>query len=288
MAALPKRVAVLFDVDGTLTPSRLEATDEMRAFLAELRARPGVVTGMVGGSDLPKQQEQLGRDVLHMFDWVFPENGTSAFFCGERVGRTSIKDHLGEPALKKLINFVLRYLSEVDIPVKRGTFIEYRQGMLNFCPIGRNCSQDERNEFELFDNAHGVRKAMIAALQKEFPDIGLKYSIGGQISFDAFPVGWDKTFCLQFLKADGKGAEALASAAAAAARDAASGAGSSPAAARRADLLARVAGFDEIHFFGDKTFPGGNDFEIFSHPDVKGHTVTGPEDTMKQVRALFF
>jgi hypothetical protein len=35
----------------------------------------------------------------------------------------------------------LQYLSTLDIPVKRGTFIEFRNGMLNICPIGRNCSQ---------------------------------------------------------------------------------------------------------------------------------------------------
>ena len=27
--------------------------------------------------------------------------------------------------------------SEVDIPIKRGTFIEFRSGMLNISPIGR-------------------------------------------------------------------------------------------------------------------------------------------------------
>ena len=26
------------------------------------------------------------------------------------------------------------------------------------------------------------------------------YLIGGQISFDVVPKGWDKTYCLQFLK----------------------------------------------------------------------------------------
>ena len=45
--------------------------------------------------------------------------------------------------------------------------------------------------------------------------------------------------------------------------------------------------FDEVHFFGDKTFEGGNDFEIFTHPRVKGHTVTSPEDTVKQLTELF-
>jgi len=46
--------------------------------------------------------------------------------------------------------------------------------------------------------------------------------------------------------------------------------------------------FDEVHFFGDKTFEGGNDHEIFVHPRVIGHTVTCPEDTVKQLRELFF
>jgi phosphomannomutase len=48
-----------------------------------------------------------------------------------------------------------------------------------------------------------------------------------------------------------------------------------------------AAGFDEIHFFGDKTYEGGNDYEIFISPAVKGHTVTSPEDTEAQCRALF-
>lgn len=38
---------------------------------------------------------------------------------------------------------------------------------------------------------------------------------------------------------------------------------------------------------GDKTFEGGNDYEIFTHPRVKGHTTTSPADTMSQCKALF-
>ena len=48
------------------------------------------------------------------------------------------------------------------------------------------------------------------------------------------------------------------------------------------------AGFDEIHFFGDKTFAGGNDYEIFIDRRVRGHTVTCPEDTERDCLALFF
>ena len=46
----------------------------------------------------------------------------------------------------------------MDIPVKRGTFIEYRSGMLNISPIGRNCTKKERDYFELYDSKHNLRK----------------------------------------------------------------------------------------------------------------------------------
>jgi phosphomannomutase len=70
---------------------------------------------------------------------------------------------------------------------------------------------------------------------------------GGQISFDVFPKGWDKTYCLQHLEKDK---------------------------------------FEEIHFFGDKTDPGGNDHQIFTDPRTIGHKVTSPADTMRQLQQL--
>jgi phosphomannomutase len=76
--------------------------------------------------------------------------------------------------------------------------------MLNICPIGRQCSRAERNAFALYDEEHKVRKTMIEALRKEFNDIDLTYSIGGQISFDVFPNGWDKTYCLRHVTKETK------------------------------------------------------------------------------------
>ena len=35
----------------------------------------------------------------------------------------------------------------------RGTFIEFRSGLINVSPIGRNCTQAERDEFEKYDKA---------------------------------------------------------------------------------------------------------------------------------------
>ena len=44
--------------------------------------------------------------------------------------------------------------------MKRGTFVEFRKGMLNVSPIGRNCSQEERDEFERFDKVGGPNKPL--------------------------------------------------------------------------------------------------------------------------------
>lgn len=50
-------------------------------------------------------------------------------------------------------------------------------------------------------------------MKENFSDLPVHYSIGGQISFDVMPHGWDKSYCLKFL-----------------------------------------GEYEEIHFFGDKTF----------------------------------
>jgi len=66
---------------------------------------------------------------------------------------------------------------------------------------------------------------------------------------DLFPIGWDKRFCLQFIE----------------------------------DNL-----YKEIHFFGDQTQKGGNDHELYEDSRVVGHSVTSPEDTLIQLKKLFF
>lgn len=117
--------------------------------------------------------------------------------------------------------------------------------MINVSPIGRNATVQERLDFQDYDKQHNIRRDFVDALRKQFPDAGLTYSIGGQISFDVFPQGWDKTFALNHVKDDG---------------------------------------WREIHFFGDKTHKGGNDHEIFEDERTIGHTVTSPADTMAQLK----
>ncbi|KAL5727560.1 phosphomannomutase [Ranunculus cassubicifolius] len=244
MAVRKPGLIALFDVDGTLTAPRKGATANMTQFMKNLRKV--MTVGVVGGSDLSKISEQLGKTVIDDYDFVFSENGLMAHKDGKLIETQSLKSHLGEENLKEIINFTLHYIADLDIPIKRGTFIEFRNGMLNISPIGRNCSQEERDEFEKYDKVLNIRPKMVSVLREKFAHLNLTFSIGGQISFDVFPQGWDKTFCLRYLE-----------------------------------------DFQEIHFFGDKTYKGGNDFEIYESERTIGHTVTSPEDTVEQCTTLF-
>jgi len=254
-------IICLFDVDGTLTMPRLSVKEPMVKFLEDLRKR--CVVGVVGGSDFKKISEQLtseswsqGTQLVDRFDYTFSENGLMAYKGDNQIHVASLKKHMGNEKLQQFINFCLKYMSELELPCKRGTFIEFRNGMLNVCPVGRACSQEERIEFNEYDKIHQIRPKFVQALTDRFGTgdqagtegkFGLTYSIGGQISFDVFPTGWDKTYCLQFLEENN---------------------------------------FKEIHFFGDKTMKGGNDHEIFEHKDTIGHTVTSPEDTVAQLTEI--
>lgn len=194
---LKESIIFLFDVDGTLTPSRLKIEESMINLLKLIKKK--VFIGYVGGSDYKKQKEQL-EESINIFDYSFPENGLSFYRNNILLNKILIIDVIGETIYKKLINRVLNLLSEIDIPKKRGTFIEYRDSMINISPIGRNCSQEEREEFLKYDIINNIRKNLVDILKKEFSKYDIHFSIGGQISIDVFPIGWDKRFCLNYLE----------------------------------------------------------------------------------------
>lgn len=146
----------------------------MLNLLARLRQKCAL--GYVGGSDLVKQEEQIGTpdvSVTTLFDFCFAENGLTAFKNGSPMASTSFIKWIGEEQYKELVTFILHYIADLDIPIKRGTFIEFRNGMINVSPIGRNASVEERNEYQKYDLEHGIRKAFVEKLKERFGHLGL-------------------------------------------------------------------------------------------------------------------
>jgi len=248
MSLIRDEILLLFDIDNTLTLPRESICDKFESFLLT-KIKPLATMALITGADLEKIYEQMnGKKVLEEFEYVFPENGIVHIENGVEVHKSSFSEKLGEEALTEFINFTLRYIADLKLPFKRGTFIEYRNGMINIAPTGRQCSREERKIFHEYDNQHQIRKNMIRDLKEKFINLDLEYAIGGQISFDCYPNGWNKSFCLSHLPSDK---------------------------------------FKEIHFFGDQTKPGGNDYEIYEHPMTIGHHVNSYKDTEKILKEMF-
>ena len=242
------KTLLLFDIDGTLTEARKSIKENMIECLKKVSSYEDIDIATVGGSDLPKAKEQL-KSAIDLLKFVFTENGLVYLDEKKELHKVNkISNFLVYDKLKEFVNFCLKYISELDIPVKTGTFVELRTGLINVSPIGRNCSQEERDAFVIYNKEHHILEQFRETLVKNFSEkFGLEISIGGQISFDVFPVGWDKRYCLQFV-------EKL---------------------------------YDNIVFFGDKGYFGGNDYEIITNEKItKGIRVKNPEETIELINKI--
>ena len=113
-----KKIIVLFDVDQTLTPARQTIQPEMITTLEAVMAK-GIHCGIVSGSDIKKVSEQVGEDIVNKCKYCFSENGLLAMEDGKEFAKQNFSSHLGEANLKRLINFSLKYIADLDIPIKR-------------------------------------------------------------------------------------------------------------------------------------------------------------------------
>lgn len=101
-------------------------------------------------------------------------------------------------------------------------YIEIRVGMVNFSVLGRNCPYTERERYGVWDKAHHECTTIQKKLLEEFPDLDI--AVGGSISMDLTPKGCGKGQISRHLR--------------------------------------ETYPDEEIVFFGDKTFKGGNDYEL--------------------------
>jgi len=209
---------------------------------------------------LSKQREQIESDscsstscknILELFTYSFPENGVQFYRNTELIANDSFIEKIGEKNYTILINKILFLLSKLE-GKKRGIFVENRKSMINVSIIGRNCTQQEREEYFEEDKKCRGREKFVRELYEELKSAGeddgqhipltdVVGCIGGQISIDIFPRGWDKTYCLRHIKET------------------------------------------TVIFFGDMVERGGNDYEIYNHERTKGIRAFGPEDTLKKV-----
>jgi hydroxymethylpyrimidine pyrophosphatase-like HAD family hydrolase len=260
-----------------LTPPRKPLERPM----AEILTRLPVTFALAAGSDLDIVQGQFFEPLA-----AFGYRGSfDAFLCNgathyrfESDGSAKVKlvdefrfrDHLGTSAYARLLDILEGVLKDPEfrlpnsVPVVGERIID-RSSMVNFAPAGRprganlnEAARVSREAFVAFDAETQYRAKLLTYLKQrftEFSGLDLVVTLGGQTSFDIVVKGRDKSAAVRHLI---------------------------------------QSGLDDIAYFGDALFDGGNDGAVLdlirewpSRPcPVKAIQVDGPSDTIARLREL--
>jgi len=187
-------IKYVFDVDGTLTPSRGKMDKEFQKFFLNFCNDNDVY--LVTGSDYAKTVEQVGNDIVMAVKKVYNCSGSDVYEKGQNI-RTS--DWTMPTALKAIL---LGWLQASPFTLRTGNHIEERPGMVNFSIVGRNCSYDERQLYIKHDTDNRERETVAFQINSAFEDITA--TVGGETGIDIGPVGADKSQILKDFEAEHK------------------------------------------------------------------------------------
>ena len=206
---------VLFDMDGTLTEPRSSLDKGLVPVLEELSdiAEIGIVTG----SDFEYLKQQIGflmdRSKIRYKLHLLPCNGTKYYpppvtASDSHILRSEkdMLEELGAENFRRLMADILEvqeHISKLRIPLT-GHFVDYRGSMINWCPIGRNANKRQREEFISMDAGRtpSLREKYLIRLKIKIDYItkNVVCKLGGDTSFDIYPLGWDKTYALNHFR----------------------------------------------------------------------------------------
>ena len=177
----------IFDVDGTLTPSRQEMNPEFQRWFTGFQEHNMVY--LVTGSDRLKTLEQVGSMVYNFANRVYNCSGSDVWEQDKNV-------YTSEWTLsEKETKFLTQCMTESEFPLRTGLHFEHRPGMCNFSVVGRNATLGERKLYVEHDVRIDERNRIAKAFNIMFPDC--KAVVGGETGIDIFPKGCDKSQILR-------------------------------------------------------------------------------------------
>ena len=182
----------VFDVDGTLTPSRKKIEDNFAEFFESFCKRNLVY--FVTGSDKPKTVEQIGEKIFNSAQLSFNCAGNEVWNKDYLVYSNDWKPD------QDIVNYLEELLNQSEFTEKTGKHIEFRKGMVNFSIPGRNCSYEQRELYKEWDNKTQERKHFYEKIKSKFDYIGIY--IGGETGLDIFKKGHGKSQAISKIRTD--------------------------------------------------------------------------------------
>ena len=176
-------IKFIFDVDGTLTPSRGVIASDFLEWLLEFADNHDLY--IVTGSDRPKTLEQIGPDLYNKCKKVYQCSGNDVWIGDDNIRTTESKYPLD--FRESLYNI----LNESKYYRKTGKHIEYRPGLCNFSIVGRNATLEDRAMYKQWDEHKKERENIVFTLNQKYGKI-FDIKVAGETGIDIVQKGYDK------------------------------------------------------------------------------------------------
>ena len=181
----------IFDVDGTLTPSRAKINNNFLEWFLEFVKTHRVY--LVTGSNREKTEEQIGAELFEKVNCVYNCSGNTKYKKGVCV--YNVRDFQLDDKPQK---FLERKLRNSDFDIKTGLHFESRPGLLNFSIVGRNASKTERKKYVKYDTSTNERELISNKFNKLFSKkFDIVSQIAGETGLDIIKIGTDKAQILK-------------------------------------------------------------------------------------------
>lgn len=175
----------IFDVDGTLTPSRGAIDPSFLRFMLKFCKSNDVY--LATGSDAPKTIEQIGKGLFETVARSYNCSGNSVWEKGVNIYNNDWK--LPEKPWKYLES-VLMYSRFMP---KTGWHFDERPGLLNFSIVGRKAKLHQREAYVKYDIQHKDREVIAREFNTEFSDeYNVVAQVAGETGLDIMPIGKGK------------------------------------------------------------------------------------------------
>ena len=172
----------IFDVDGTLTPSR--GTIDPSFYKNFLQFAKTHRVFLVTGSDRDKTIEQIGEEIYNACMMVFNCSGNDIYVRDKNMATNRWELPIDA---KQWLNFKLEHSA---FPLRTGLHFEDRPGMCNFSVVGRNANPEQRKQYYEYDCKTKEREKISKAFNEKYPD--LQSDVGGETGIDIFKKGCNK------------------------------------------------------------------------------------------------
>jgi len=173
----------IFDVDGTLTPSR-ECMDKEFADWFEHFATHNSVY-IVTGSDRTKTLEQIPYPIYNLAIRVYQCSGNDVWEQDRNI-RTETID-----LPEAMLDIMYLYLEQSKFEYRTGHHIDIRPGLVNFSVVGRGCDSEMRQKYIDWDNKTAEREFMADNISSLFPEFDVQ--VAGETGIDITVKGKDKS-----------------------------------------------------------------------------------------------